>query len=158
MKEINIENKSYPNQLKNLKKPPQKLYVEGNIELLNTPGIAIIGTRKPTEYGKKIAKKFAKELSLYGLTITSGMAEGVDSLAHFASLEVEGKTIAVLPSGLKNIFPKSNKDLYNSIIENDGLVISEYEENEEANYKNFLERNRIVAGLGIGTLVIEGRA
>lgn len=103
-----------------------------------------------------MAKKFTKELSLYGLTIVSGMAEGIDAIAHTASLEIQGKTIAVLPCGFNNIFPQKNKKLYNQILENDGLVISEYEENEEATYNSFLERNRLVAGLSIGTLVVEG--
>ena len=103
-----------------------------------------------------MAKKFTKELSLYGLTIVSGMAEGIDAIAHTASLEIQGKTIAVLPCGFNNIFPQKNKKLYNQILENDGLVISEYEENEEATNNHFLERNRLVAGLSIGTLVVEG--
>lgn len=153
---IDIENSAYPEQLRKIKKTPKQLYVSGNIELLKTSGIAVVGSRNATKYGEKMAKKFAKELSLYGLTIISGMAEGIDSFAHKASLEVEGKTIAVLPSGINNIFPKSNVDLYNEILENDGLILSEYEENEEANYEKFLERNRIVAGLAIGTLVVEG--
>ena len=103
-----------------------------------------------------MAKKFTKELSLYGLTIVSGMAEGIDKIAHTTSLEIQGKTIAVLPCGFNNIFPQKNKKLYKQILENEGLVISEYEENEEATYKHFLERNRIVASFSIGTLVVEG--
>ena len=86
-----------------------------------------------------MAKKFTKELSLYGLTIVSGMAEGIDEIAHTTSLEIQGKTIAVLPCGFNNIFPQKNKKLYKQILENEGLVISEYEENEEATYKHFLE-------------------
>lgn len=103
-----------------------------------------------------MTKKFAKELSLYGLTIISGMAEGIDSFAHTTALEIQGKTIAVLPCGFNKIFPKSNIKLYQQILENDGLVVSEYEENQEKTYKSLLERNRIVAGLSIGTLVVEG--
>ena len=103
-----------------------------------------------------MTKKFAKELSLYGLTIVSGMAEGIDSFSHIATLETQGKTIAVLPCGFNRIFPKSNIKLYQQILENDGLVISEYEENQEKTYRSFLERNRIVAGLSIATLVVEG--
>lgn len=103
-----------------------------------------------------MTKKFAKELSLYGLTIVSGMAEGIDSFAHTTTLEAQGKTIAVLPCGFNKIFPKSNIKLYQQILENDGLIISEYEENQEKTYRSLLERNRIVAGLSIGTLVVEG--
>ena len=103
-----------------------------------------------------MAKEFTKELSLYGLTIVSGMAEGIDEIAHTTSLKTQGQTIAVLPCGFNNIFPEKNKKLYKQILENEGLVISEYEENEEATYKHFLERNRIVASFSIGTLVVEG--
>ena len=95
-------------------------------------------------------------MCLYGLTIVSGMAEGIDSFAHTASLESGGKTIAVLPCGFEKIFPTSNIGLFQQILQNDGLIISEYEENEESRYEYFLERNRIVAGLSIGTLVVEG--
>ncbi len=103
-----------------------------------------------------MTKIFAKELSLYRLTIISGMAEGIDSLAHTTSLENGGKTIAVLPSGFNKVFPSKNKKLYQQILDNNGLVISEYQENEEATSKTFVERNRIVAGLSMGTLVVEG--
>ena len=103
-----------------------------------------------------MAEKFSKELSLYGLTIISGMAKGIDSFAHNGCIEGTGKTIAVLPSGLNNIYPKENKELFYEITENKGLIITEYEENEKADYQKFLERNRIVSGLAIGTLVVEG--
>lgn len=83
------------------------------------------------------------------------MANGIDSIAHEATLKYGGKTIAVLPSGLKNIYPKSNEDLYNKIIQNGGLVISEYEPTQEANSGSFIKRNRIVSGLSIGVLVVE---
>ena len=156
MKEINLESKNYPKQLYGIKKSPQRLYAEGNIKLLNTPGIAIIGSRKPTKYGEKMTKKFARELSSYGLTIISGLAEGIDSIAHYTTLDVLGNTIAVLPCGMKNIFPKENIKLYEHILENNGLIISEYEANVEADSNKFLERNRIVAGLSIGVLVVEG--
>ena len=103
-----------------------------------------------------MTQKFTKELTLYGLTIISGMAEGIDSFAHTTSLENGGNTIAVLPCGFNNIFPSKNIKLYQQILKNNGLVISEYEENEKAESKKFIERNRIVASLSIGTLVVEG--
>ena len=103
-----------------------------------------------------MAKMFAKDLSLYGLTIVSGMAEGIDSFAHTATLEIQGKTIAVLPCGFNNIFPHKNIKLYQQILENNGLVISEYKENEKATSDKFIARNRIVASFSIGTLVVEG--
>ena len=103
-----------------------------------------------------MTQKFTKELTLYGLTIISGMAEGIDSFAHTTSLENGGNTIAVLPCGFNNIFPSKNIKLYQQILKNNGLVISEYEENEKAESKKFIERNRIIASLSIGTLVVEG--
>lgn len=156
MIKITLEDKNYPENLKDIENPPKQLYLEGNIELINEPGIAVIGSRTCTEYGKKNAKKFAKELSLYGLTVISGLAIGVDSFAHIGSIEGTGKTIAVLPSGLKNIYPQENEKLWKDILKNNGLLVTEYEENEKASSQKFLERNRIVSGLAIGTLVIEG--
>lgn len=153
---ISIDDKEYPEQLKKIKNPPKQLYVKGNIELLHTKGIAIIGSRGCTEYGKKMARKFAKELSLEGFTIVSGMAIGVDSFAHIGSIEGTGKTIAVIPSGFNNVYPEENKKLFEEIIKNGGLVITEYDENVKADSKKFLERNRIVSGLAVGTLVVEG--
>lgn len=103
-----------------------------------------------------MAIKFAKELSQYGLNIISGMAVGVDSYAHEGAIEANGSTIAVLPSGLKNVYPKENKKLFEKIIASNGLIISEYEDYFSATSESFLERNRIVSGLSIGILVIEG--
>ena len=156
MIKITLENNNYPEQLRKIENPPKQLYLEGNIKLLNVPGIAIIGSRECTKYGEKMAKRFSKELSLYGLTIISGMAKGIDSFAHIGCIEGTGTTIAVLPSGLNNIYPQENKKLFKDILENGGLIVTEYEENEKADSKNFLERNRIVSGLAIGTLVVEG--
>ena len=155
---IVIENmsESYPQNLKELKKSPKKLYAKGNIELLKKLSISVIGTRKPTEYGIRMAKKFVTDLNLYDFTIISGMAEGIDTIAHSTALENLGNTIAVLPCGFKYIYPKSNEKLYMKILENNGLVITEYREDEEAKSEYFLERNRIVAAVSIGTLVVEG--
>ena len=156
MIKITLEDNNYPEQLRKIDNPPKQLYLKGNIKLLDVPGIAIIGSRECTKYGEKMAKKFSKELSLYGLTIISGMAKGIDSFAHIGCIEGAGNTIAVLPSGLNNIYPQENKKLFKDILENGGLIVTEYEENEEADSKKFLERNRIVSGLAIGTLVVEG--
>ena len=153
---ILINDEKYPEILRNIKEPPKQLQYIGNIELLIKPGIAIIGSRNCTRYGKEMAIKFSKELSQYGLNIISGMAMGVDSYAHEGSLEVKGNTIAVLPSGLKNIYPMENKKLFEKIIDSNGLIISEYEDDFSATSESFLERNRIVSGLSIGILVIEG--
>lgn len=152
---ITQKDDTYPDSLRKIKNPPKQLYLEGNINLLNTNIISIIGSRSCTENGIKLATKFAKELSKQGIVIASGMATGIDSAAHRGTLKVKGKTIAVLGSGFNNIFPKENIKLYHEIIKNNGLVITEYEPNIEPSSNRFLERNRIVSGLSIGILVVE---
>lgn len=117
--------------------------------------IAIIGSRNCTENGRKLAEKFTKELVAQGLVIASGLANGIDTIAHKTTLNKNGKTIAVLGNGFNNIFPKDNIDLYNNIIEKGGLVISEYPPDIKAESINFIKRNRIVSGISIGVLVIE---
>ena len=145
----------YPKRLRNIEKPPSRLYVLGNVEILNDLGIAVVGSRTNTEYGRKMCKKFVNGLQEYKINIISGLAFGIDSIAHEECLKNSGKTIAVLPSGLKNICKLTNKILIEEIIKNGGAVISEYENNIQADSDKFLERNRIVAGLGVGTLVVE---
>ena len=146
----------YPEKLRKIKKPPSRLYVEGNIENLSNFGIAVIGSRTNTKYGEKMCQKFVKGLVEYNINIISGLALGIDGIAHTTCLKNSGKTIAVLPSGLSNIYPSKHKELAETIIKNGGTVISEYENNIKADSKKFLERNRIVAGLSEGTLVVEG--
>lgn len=155
---IEYASELYPQRLKYIKNPPSRLYVEGNYEILNEIGIAVIGSRTNTLYGEKMCKKFVKNLVEYNINIISGLAIGIDSIAHKTCLRNGGKTIAVLPSGLENIYPSHHRELVKTIIDNGGAVITEYENKVEAEYKTFLERNRIVAGLGIGTLVVEGGA
>ena len=145
----------YPDKLREIKNPPVRLYTKGNIELLNSIGIAIVGSRTNTQYGEKMCKTFTKKLVEYEFTIISGLAIGIDAIAHKTCIKYSGKTIAVLPSGFNNIYPKQNKELIDEILENRGLIITEYEKDVKAESKKFLERNRIVAGLGIGKLVIE---
>lgn len=156
MIKIDKKDEIYPNLLSKIKNMPEQLYVKGNIQLLNKPAIAIIGTRKNSSYGERMTIKFARELSEYGLTIISGMAIGIDTIAHKETIKSGGQTIAVLPSGFEHIYPKENIELYNQILENDGLIITEYEEKVEADSEKFIERNRIVSGMSIGILVIEG--
>ena len=145
----------FPKCLKNIENPPQKIYCKGNLDLLNKYSISIIGSRSCSIDGINIAKSFAKDLVYQGLTITSGMAVGIDTAAHIGTLEANGNTIAVLGCGFNNIFPKENIKLFNRIIENNGLIISEYPPDECASSESFLARNRIVSALSIGILVIE---
>lgn len=151
---IDIKNKEYPDLLKTIKNPPQKIYTKGKKKLLSKTCISIIGTRECSETGFELAKKFSRELSNKGFCIVSGMARGIDTAAHIGALEANGETIAVLPCGFDNIFPKENENLFNRIT-NQGLAITEYNKTEIADSKKFIERNRIVSGLSIATLVIE---
>lgn len=157
MQIIKITDKEYPKRLLDIKNPPKKLYVEGNIELLNNKSIAIVGARKCTEYGIKYTKKFAKEMADYNVTILSGLADGIDSVAHEVAKDCKGSTIAVLGCGLNNVYPKENKDLFDSILKNNGCIISEYEPDQEVCMKNFPKRNRIISGISMGILVIEAK-
>lgn len=145
----------YPKLLRSIDNPPTRLYVIGNPNILSETGIAVIGSRNNTQYGERMCKRFVKDLVDYNINIISGLAFGIDKIAHITALENLGKTIAVLPSGLNNIYPKQHNELAQKIIEHGGAIVSEYEENVKASSKSFLERNRIVAGLAIGTLVIE---
>lgn len=152
---IEFSSELYPEKLKEISKPPSRLYVEGNVEILKKAGIAVVGSRTNTQYGKEMCEMFTQKLVEYNINIISGLAVGIDAIAHKTCLKNYGKTIAVLPSGIKNIYPKENIPLYKEIIKNGGAIISEYEDEVKADSKKFLERNRIVAGLAIGTLVVE---
>ena len=155
MKQLDVRNEDFPINLLKIKDPPQKIYALGNTKLLNNIIISIIGSRAASANGKNIAQKFANELSSVGVTVASGLAKGVDSAAHWGAISNKGKTIAVLPSGFNNIYPKENKFLFEEILRNDGCVISEYEPNETAESYKFIRRNRIVSGISVGICVIE---
>lgn len=155
MKIIQIEDDSYPDCLKKIKNPPKKLYALGEEKLLKGDNIAIIGSRNCTEYGEKQAKKFAKALSYGGFNIVSGLAVGIDGIAHKACLEACGKTIAVIGSGFNYIYPQENEGLFYKILEEGGLIITEYEPNTKVESRHFPARNRIVSGISSGVLVIE---
>ena len=156
IEEIYLSSKKYPQLLKMIYNPPQKLYVLGNKEILNDIGIAIVGTRKATEYGKRVTLKLSEDLSKSDIVVISGLAKGIDSYAHIGTLKVQnGKTIAVLGSGIKEIYPKENIELARKIIKNGGCIISEYPPEEKPNKINFPERNRIISGLSKGVVVVE---
>lgn len=154
---IDIENKHYPHRLRTIENAPKSIYAVGNIDILNNEGIAVIGSRNNTEYGKKWCKYFTEKLLEYDLSIISGMALGIDSIAHNTCLENKGKTIAVLPSGFDNIYPEENIKLFEEITKKGGVVISEYDPKTKVKSQYCLERNRIVSGLAIATLVIEAQ-
>jgi len=143
----------YPTQLRETHDAPEFLYVRGNPALLKQPQLAIVGTRKPTAGGRQIAFEYAQCLASLGLTITSGLAIGIDTAAHQGALQ-SGSTIAVLGSGLDYIYPKSNHKLAAEIAKI-GCVISEYPPNMPPLAHHFPNRNRIISGLSLGVFVIE---
>lgn len=157
VEEVSINNKIYPKQLRNIYNPPIKLYALGNIDILNQKGLAIVGSRKATGYGIKVALKISRELSEKGLHIISGLAKGIDTYAHIGNIMSNnlGKTIAVLGSGIDIIYPKENRNLAIEIIKKGGCIISEYPIGNKVQPKNFPERNRIISGLSNGVIVIE---
>ncbi len=144
----------YPERLKNIYYPPLILYIKGSKEVLKKDSIAIVGTREPTNYGKYIAEKFAQELAENNLAIVSGLARGIDSISHSATIKKSGKTIAVIGCGLDFIYPPENKKLYEDI-SNNGCLVSEYELGTKPDAQNFPRRNRIISGISHGTLIVE---
>ncbi len=155
---VNMNSKFYPERLKNISSPPKQLYCFGNLELLNCEkSIAIIGSRNCSYYGERVAKDFSFNLAKEDICIVSGLAKGIDSFAHIGALNAKGKTIAVLGSGLDNIYPKENIRLAKSIIKNNGLIISEYPLGTQPLKQHFPARNRIISGLSDGILVAEAR-
>ena len=166
IEEIVINSKEYPEKLKNIYDSPQKLYILGNKKLLSQRGIAIVGARKATEYGKKTAYKFAKELAENNFNIISGLAKGIDTYAHLGAIQAQigqksihkiGKTIAIMGSGFNNIYPKENIELARKIIKSGGCIITEYSAETKPEKLNFPKRNRIISGLSKGIIVIEAK-
>jgi len=154
IKIIDFKSEDYPYNLLNIPHPPILLYYKGTLSPKDEISISIIGSRKYSEYGKACTKNFSYELASNGITVISGMAYGIDSFAHSYTIQAGGRTIAVLGSGIDIIYPSENKKLYYDIIEN-GAVISEFPLHTAPISKNFPIRNRIVAGMALGTLVIE---
>jgi len=147
---------NYPALLSEIPNPPRLLYLRGDINLNERPLLTIVGTRKPTEYGIGIAREFARELAKSGITIVSGLALGIDKEAHRGALEGGGKTVAVLGDGLDDasISPRTHLDLAHAI-ERAGALLSDYPPGTEAAEHTFPARNRIMAGMSLGTVVVE---
>lgn len=154
---VSLDDERYPPLLKEIYSPPLALYARGKIELLQSPIMAVVGTRAPSSYGRGVLPAFVETLAAAGLTIASGLAQGIDALAHRAALEAGGNTLAVLGSGLDQIFPKINEPLAKAILEQGGLIISEYPLGMPPLKQHFPARNRIIAGLSLGVFVVESR-
>lgn len=134
---------------------PNTLYYTGTLPLERRPSVAIVGSRKPTPYGREVTMQLASELARRGVVIVSGLALGVDAIAHQAALDAGGTTIAVQANGLHRLYPSSNRQLGERIIKQGGAIISEYETGIDARQHQFLERNRIVSGLSDAVIVTE---
>lgn len=168
---ISINDKDYPEILKNIYDPPVSIFVKGNVENLKKNSLAIIGCRQATDYGKKAAKYFGYQLSKNRWNIVSGLAKGVDSYSHVGNIcakikengkdvdnsSTVGKPIAVVGSGLDIIYPTENKKLEKEILDVGGTIVSEYPLGTKPNKYNFPARNRIISGLSKGILVIEAK-
>lgn len=153
---VTIFDTQYPKLLHEISGPPIVLFVSGEIDCINNPQLAIVGSRKPTPSGREIAYEFAKDLAQLGLVITSGLALGIDGQSHQGALKT-GKTIAVLGTGLDNIYPPSHRNLAEKIQEQ-GALISEFSFRTQIRKINFPKRNRIISGLSKGVLVVEAAA
>lgn len=149
---------NYLQILTSIANPPKSLDIIGNLPNARTTSVAIVGTRKPTPYGKEVGHMLAYELAKRGVIIISGLAFGIDAIAHKGALEAGGTTLAVLANGLPGIYPTSHKGLANQITEKGGAIISEYEQGTDARSYQFLERNRIVSGLSDAIIIIEAAA
>jgi len=152
-----IEDKRYPKLLKQIDNAPFLLFVKGSIGVLSQPSLAVVGSRQISGYGQQVTRRLVRQLVGKGLLIVSGLARGVDSLAHRVCLESKGKTVAVLGHGLDRIYPGENVRLADRIVESGGALVTEYPLGYPISRENFPLRNRIVAGLSLGVLVIEGR-
>jgi DNA processing protein len=154
---LTIHNPKYPKLLREIPDPPQKLYVRGTGSKINLEKtIAVVGTRHVTPYGREVTIRLVTDLVAHGYTIVSGLAYGVDAVAHQAAIDADGKTIAVLGCGIDIIAPASNTELYWRIIRGNGAVVSEIPPGVRPNKKKFVTRNRIISGLSLGVLVTEG--
>lgn len=152
---VSIIDDEYPDSLREIYDSPVVLFCKGNVSLLKTRCIGVVGTRTPTRYGQKVCDSFAREFARSGLTVVSGFARGIDSVAHKAVVESDAPTIAVFACGLDTCYPAENRGLYDAIIGHNGLVISEYPLGVKPLQYHFPERNRIISGLSEGVFLPE---
>jgi len=151
---VTILDQDYPNALREIADPPPILYLKGSLHNDDKLAISIVGSRKASYYGKQMAEKFTRSLAQMGFTIVSGMARGIDTVAHQTAVKEGARTIAFLGSGIDVIYPKENRHLLQNIIKN-GAVVSEFPLGTKPLATNFPQRNRLISGLSIGTVVIE---
>ncbi len=151
-----LVDKNYPENLKKIDNPPYVIFVKGEIKTQDELALAVVGTRRMTVYGREVTENLTQQLVASGLTIVSGLARGVDTVAHQTALQNKGRTIAVLACGLDLIYPPENDKLAQQIVNGHGALVSEFPPGCQAVPGNFPARNRLISGLSLGTLVIEG--
>ena len=160
---ITINDPKYPKLLKQINDPPKQIYYRGNWPFDTAQGkddifencLAVVGSRRMTSYGQQITNKLISEIAIRGITIVSGFMYGIDAIAHKTALDIGGRTIAVMPCGIERIHPEYQTKLYADILENNGLVISEFEGDSLPAFWTYPRRNRIIAGLSKATMVVE---
>ncbi len=154
---LTLTDTDIPDRLHAIASPPTELYIEGRglTELLSSPTVAVVGSRKLTPYGRSVTQQLVTDLAKQGIVIISGLAFGVDSVAHRAALQAGGVAIAVLPTPLERIYPASHRQLAEQIVEQGGALVSEYEPGADVYKTNFVARNRIIAGLADAVLIPE---
>jgi DNA processing protein len=152
---LNWTEPEYPQNLLQIYDPPVLLYVRGDAQVLNLPSISIVGTRKPTLYGTQMAQRLGRELAARSLVVVSGLARGIDAIGHQGAMDARGRAIGVLGTGIDVCYPKENKKLYEKVLER-GAILSEFPLRTHPAPENFPVRNRIVAGLPLGVVVVEG--
>lgn len=155
---LSIANHPYLQPLMAVDRPPEPLYMLGTLPATRRPTVAIVGTRRPTSYGKEVTHQLAYDLAKRGIVVVSGLALGVDGLAHSAALEAGGTTIAVLANGLPRIYPATHRQLGADILAHGGAIVSEYEPETLARDFQFLERNRLISGLADAVIITEAAA
>jgi DNA processing protein len=152
---INWTEPEYPQNLLQIYDPPVLFYLRGDAQILNLPSLSIVGTRRPTVYGSQMAERLGRDLAARGLVIVSGMARGIDAIGHHGAMASNGRAIGVLGTGIDVCYPKENRKLYEKVLER-GAIISEFPLGTHPAPENFPIRNRIVAGMPLGAVVIEG--
>jgi DNA processing protein len=152
---VNWTDPEYPQTLLQIYDPPVMLYVRGDPQVLNLPAIGIVGTRRPTLYGTQMAERLGRELAARGLVLVSGMARGIDAIGHQGAMAANGRAVGVLGTGVDVSYPKENRKLYDKVLER-GAIISEFPLGTHPAPENFPIRNRIVAGMPLGVVVVEG--
>ncbi len=153
---VNWKEPEYPQALLQIYDPPVMLYVRGDAQVLNSPSLSIVGTRRPTVYGSQMAERMGRDLASRGLTIVSGLARGIDAIAHQGATAVGGRAIGVLGTGIDVCYPKENKKLYEKVLER-GAIVSEFPTGSHPAPENFPVRNRIIAGIPLGVVIVEGK-